>query len=140
MSANTPDRTGPQSHSARVTPAGVEVTFVVPLAGPADTIPPPAPDAPRPAVAVSPDCASVRWGDVVYTFTRRQRLVFAALLDARKQGYEYVSGDALLEAAESDGCRLRDLFRGHPAWGVLIVPGLDTGGPAGTFRLAPAPD
>lgn len=87
---------------------------------------------------VAPDCTAVVLSDGTrYTFTRKQRLVVAALLRAREDGRDYVSGETLLELAESDQVRLRDLFRGHPAWGSWILPGHADGGPLGTYRLAP---
>ena len=94
----------------------------------------------RPALAMSAGCEAVRWGETVYTFTLKQRMVVAALREARELGVHWVSGDALMEAAESDNNRLRDLFRGHPAWGTLIVSGLQAGGRAGMYRLAEPPE
>jgi hypothetical protein len=84
----------------------------------------------------SPDFASVRWRGQVYTFSPKQRRVVAALWRAREQGYEWVSTEALLEAAESLGGRVKELFKGHPAWGVLIVSAVADGGTPGTYRLA----
>ncbi|CAN5390410.1 hypothetical protein BH11PLA2_BH11PLA2_23290 [soil metagenome] len=86
----------------------------------------------------SPDCMIV---DVVggtrYLFTRKQRLIVARLFEARTQGFDFVDQYELLKAAESDQVQLRNVFKNHPAWGTLIVSGLDCGGPAGSYRIAP---
>ena len=84
----------------------------------------------------SPDFASVVWRGERFTFSRKQRLVVAALWRARQEGYDWVSSETLLVAAESEGGRVRNLFSRHPAWGTLIVPAIDTGGAPGTYRLA----
>jgi hypothetical protein len=83
--------------------------------------------------------ASARWRGVQYAFSPTQRLVVAALWGAWQDGTRWMMQEALLEQAESDGCRLRDLFRGHPAWGTMIVPAVNYGGPPGSYRLAPLP-
>jgi hypothetical protein len=88
------------------------------------------------ADAHSPDFASVRWRGTLYTFSRKQRAIVAALWRAREQGYEWVSSETLLEAAESNGGRVRELFKGHPAWGVMIVSAVADGGTPGTYRLS----
>lgn len=64
-------------------------------------------------------------------FTRKQAMVVEAL--RRANGAE-VSEAELLKAAGSDCSRLRDLFKRHPAWGTLIVPGDEPK----TFRLVEA--
>jgi hypothetical protein len=53
----------------------------------------------------------------------KQQAVIAALWTARDDGILEVSQAVLLRAADSDGTRLHDLFRGHHAWGALIVRG-----------------
>lgn len=84
----------------------------------------------------SPDFACVVWRGQEFTFSRKQRLVVAALFRAWDDGVRWVSQDNLLDAAESDGGRLRNVFARHPAWGTLIVSGMDEGGTPGTYRLA----
>lgn len=83
-----------------------------------------------------PDFAAIRWDGVVYTFSPKQRAVIAMLWEAMEHGYHFVSGDALLLAADSEGGRLYDIFRGSPAWNTVIVKGLQAGGPNGCYRLA----
>jgi hypothetical protein len=46
---------------------------------------------------------------------------------AREEGTLEVNQAVLLRAADSDGARLHDLFRGHPAWGKLILRGHSPG-------------
>lgn len=90
----------------------------------------------RAALTHSPDFSAVAWRGEQFTFSRKQRLVVAALWLAREDGYDWVSTETLLDAAESDGGRVRALFGKHPAWGTLIVSALDAGGTPGTYRLA----
>jgi hypothetical protein len=88
-------------------------------------------------ISHSPDYSAVVWYGTRYSFSLRQRLVIAALFEAEASGYRWVMQEALLEIAESDGTRLRDLFRGHPAWSVMIVSGVgQEGGQAGAYGLA----
>ncbi len=83
-------------------------------------------------VAHSPDFSSIRWTDgEVYTFTPKQRPVAEALWQAMEDGTHFVGGAALLELAEANASRLRDLFRKSKAWGRVIVQGR-----TGTYRLA----
>jgi hypothetical protein len=72
-------------------------------------------------------------------YGEKQQAVVAALWAARSDGTLEVSQNVLLRAADSDGARLHDLFRGHPAWGKLILRGHSPGSytlpkadPAGT--------
>lgn len=82
------------------------------------------------------DYATVTWRGTVYTFTPKQRSVVAALWMAWKRGVPFVAQQTLLEVAESDNGRLRDLFKKHPAWGTVIVAGISYGGTLGTYVLA----
>lgn len=71
-----------------------------------------------------------------YRLSEKQGKVVARLWDAWQDGEPEVDQAELLTAAESEGTRLRDLFRGAPAWGALVVPGAR----AGSYRLAGPPD
>lgn len=95
---------------------------------------------PRPLSAHSPDFATVRWNGREYMLTPKQRAVVAVLWRAREDGVPFVSGDLLLEEADSVGTRLTDLFRRSPAWGELVCRGVLHGGPVGTFCLPPETD
>jgi hypothetical protein len=84
----------------------------------------------------SPDFRSVRWTDgAAYGFTAGQASVTRLLWEAWEQGTPDIGQETLLEASGSEGNRLADLFRSHPAWGRLIVPGATRG----SFRLAEPP-
>lgn len=102
---------------------------------------PPAPAGPRPWDGQpwhAPDFSVVRWpGHPEYVFGEKQATVVGVLWDARFDGScPDVGQQTLLHAAESDGQRLRDLFRNHPAWGELVVQGAR----AGSFRLPELPE
>lgn len=84
----------------------------------------------------APDFSSVVWRGQTFTFSKKQRLVIAALWRAREEGYRYLSSDVLLDVAESDGGKLRNLFAKHPAWGTLVLPAVAESGTPGTYRLA----
>jgi hypothetical protein len=84
----------------------------------------------------SEDFRSCRWQGVRYSFSPKQSLVVAKLWESYEDGIPDVSQAVLLEAAESDGNRLRSLFTNgadkHPAWGSMIVAGSGKG----TYRLS----
>jgi hypothetical protein len=91
------------------------------------------------SIVFSRDYRSCRWGNVNFEFTPMQAAVVQALAEARKQGTPAMAQDTLLELAGSamDGkqARLRDLFKGNPAWRKMIVPG----DRKGTFKIADPP-
>lgn len=89
------------------------------------------------SVSHAPGFESVNWYGVTYSFTRTQRLVVAALWQAREQGHRWIDQASLLDLAESDGRRLRDLFGKHPAFGTMIVQGSLYDGPTGSYGLNP---
>jgi hypothetical protein len=80
----------------------------------------------------SADYRSVHWFGCDYTFTPTQAAVIRQLWEAWEDGTPGVGQETLLEGAGSTGDRLRDVFRGSPAWGTLVVP---LG--KGLFALAP---
>lgn len=79
----------------------------------------------------SPDFASAMWKGVKYRFTKIQRMVVRELWRAWENGTPELSQEYLLEVAESSSAKLSDVFSGHPAWGVMIVPG-----GRGSFQLS----
>jgi hypothetical protein len=87
-------------------------------------------------VVHQPDFRCVRWCGNEYLFTSTQAACVRALYEAWERGRPEVGQVTILQAAGSDGSRLRDLFKGpgatHEAWGKLIVQG----GTKGAFRLA----
>ena len=119
-----------------------EVSLKLPFAG-IDAASKPLPNSPDPPSlayddstrAHSPDFTSVRWDGELYKFSPRQRIIVAALWEAKESGCEFVGQEYLLELAESAVTRIRDLFKHHPAWGKMIVSAVP-GGPPGAYRLA----
>jgi hypothetical protein len=83
----------------------------------------------------SPGCRSVHWFGTDYSFTGTQGAVVDMLWDAWEQRTPDVAHETLLREAQLDTTRLRVLFKGHPAWGTLIVPGRTRG----TSRLQEPP-
>jgi hypothetical protein len=74
-------------------------------------------------VSHSDDFRCLRWCKAEYTFTPTQAACVRVLYEAWQNGSPVMGQAAILEAAESSGGRLRDVFdKGkHPAWGKLIV-------------------
>lgn len=84
------------------------------------------------AMRHGPDFRSLAWGDAQYAFTPSQAAVVKVLWEARDNRTPDVGEQFILEAVDSCGSRLRDIFSKNPAWGTLIL----TGKTKGTFRLA----
>lgn len=126
----------PLNGTARVRGSEVEITLLLSADAGAAAGPDPPPAG---KLVHGADFAAVKWGDQTFSFTPKQRLIVAALVRARRDGHLWLSQEVLLEAAESECGRLRDLFRGHPAWGVMVVSALDADGPLGSYRLADPP-
>lgn len=82
----------------------------------------------------SPDFASVVWNNQFFELTRKQRIVIQLLWEAMEDGMHIVSGAKLQEEAQCS--KMSSLFRDHPAWNRLIVPGERHD----TYRLAPKGD
>lgn len=79
----------------------------------------------------SVDFASVLWFGQSYSFTASQAHIVRLLWEAWRNGTPNMRQETLLARVGSEGDRLANLFRDHPAWNTLIVPG----GAKGTFRL-----
>lgn len=90
---------------------------------------------PAGAASHSSDFASVNWFGQIYTFTKPQQKVVAALWSAWEQGNPFLSQASLLAVAGSNGLRLRDVFKNSLAWGTVIQHGPRCGGSLGTYRL-----
>ena len=82
----------------------------------------------------SPDFHSVNWFGTEYTFTPNQAACVKLLWEAWDQGTPEVGGDYLIETADiqSSSKRMDTVFREHPAWATMIVPGEKKG----NYRLA----
>jgi hypothetical protein len=86
---------------------------------------------PQPDTAHSEDFHSVRWYGEKYVFTHTQAALVTLLWRAWENGTPDLGKDYLLTQADCEGNRLRDVFRNHPAWEVMIV---ETG--RGVYRLS----
>lgn len=69
----------------------------------------------------SEDFTTLVWRGETFHFSKAQSRVIARLWQAWINGTPSVSTSMLLEVAGSSGTRLRDVFKGHPAWGTVIV-------------------
>lgn len=117
---------------------------VVPAVVPAT--PPPAPATQPPEHPAEPppkkhqgepwhntDFSRLKWpGLPEMTFGAKQAAIVSALWDAAEDDDTERDQAELLRLADSECTRLSDLFRGHPAWGVVIVRGTKRG----SYRLA----
>lgn len=76
----------------------------------------------------SRDFRSVLWpGQITYfSFTSKQAHAVKILWEAWKSGAPEVSEKTIQTEIEMD-TDLRHLFRGHPAWGTMIHPGISKG-------------
>jgi hypothetical protein len=83
-------------------------------------------------IAHSIDFHSVVWNGHTYEFTPAQAACVAILFQAWKNRTPVVGGQAILVEAGLESKRLDQIFRGHPAWGEMIVPGSRRG----NYRLA----
>jgi len=70
----------------------------------------------------STDYASVNWQGQQYQFNKNQATCVRLLHEAWFEGTPYLSADHLLREILS-ASRMSDLFKRHPAWNHLIVPG-----------------
>jgi hypothetical protein len=83
------------------------------------------------APAHSEDFRSVTWDGQDYAFTSTQAACVKVLWEAWDRRTPEVGGQTVLDKAECEGKRLPDVFRGHAAWGRMIVPGSTKG----SYRL-----
>jgi len=83
-----------------------------------------------------PDFRSVRWGGETYTFSPNQAACVRQWWEAMENGTPDVGGDTVLASSDIDSKRIQDVFRDHPALGVMIVPGATKG----AYRIAPKKD
>jgi hypothetical protein len=104
--------------SARINGKKVSVTYDVPLFDP-----PTDPPVREPAGKATHgrDFAWVNWFGVTHYFDGPQCSAVAHLWRASKEGVEPTDERQILEGADSDLPRLKELFKHHPAWGTMIV-------------------
>lgn len=102
-----------------------------------DPAAPAAPADPHPTLKLcdhSYDFRAVVWFGTPHKFTEKQAAVVAVLWADWERGCPDVGAAALMVAAGSETGRMDDLFRGHAAWGTMIVKGASKG----SYRLEPA--
>jgi hypothetical protein len=111
-------------------------SIVANLTQPSETVPPRSESG---SIRFSSDYRSCVWGKTTYSFTTMQASVVGLLAEARARGTPDLAKETLLEEAgsarTSQDARLRDVFRGNPALGQMIVRGERKG----TYRLADPP-
>jgi hypothetical protein len=92
---------------------------------------------PLPTARHSADFRDVHWYGAVYYFTPTQAACVKVLWEEWERGTPELGQETILEhpTVEAESKRLSDVFKGHDAWGKLIVPGHT----AGAYRLAEPP-
>jgi len=78
------------------------------------------------------DFRSVHWFGTDYDFTGQQAAAVKVLWQAWEVGTPDVGDATVLSTCESEGKRLKDVFKNNPAWNKMIVKG----GTRGAHRLA----
>lgn len=78
------------------------------------------------------DFRSMNWYGTIHEFTPTQAACIRVLWEHWKQETPTVGEQTILESAESNSPRLRDVFKNHAAWGTMIVPANK-----GAFKLEP---
>lgn len=89
----------------------------------------------EPDLVFSRDYRSCRWRTHKFEFTPTQAAMMEALYEEWSRGTPALAQETILDCGGSNASKLRDVFRGHPALNLLIVPGKSSG----TWRLAPDP-
>ena len=87
-----------------------------------------------PPIAHSTDFRSVKWSGEQYSFTANQAVVVRLLFTNLESETPDVGDETLLYKVDPEAppARLNVLFRDHPAWGTMIIPGATKG----THRMA----
>lgn len=130
-SCHLPEHRPRQLHVTTDDPSGELRHPIPPEQRPAPEPTAPPPPTRRPPNNHSEDYRTCTWHGADFAFTPTQAKVIGVLWEAAENGVPDVSQETLLEAAGSEGNRLRDVFRNNPAWGTLIVAGATRG----SFRL-----
>lgn len=85
----------------------------------------------KPNARHSEDFRYVSWFSANYSFTATQAACVKILWEAWENKTPEVGGDAILVKVGSNSPRLSDIFKKHPAWNSMIVPGKTKG----SYRL-----
>ena len=96
-------------------------------------------DARRRFFRESPDCVVAEWAGVRYTFDEHQRTVVARLWARREDDEPSEHERALLALSDARCGSVRELFKRHPSWGVVVVWPADPA-LAGCYLLGPIPE
>jgi len=83
----------------------------------------------------SADFHSTNWYGRIFTFGPTQAAAFKLFWEAWEVGSPELGGTFVIENCGAKSTKLADVFRDHPAWGVLILPGATKG----NFRLPDGP-
>jgi hypothetical protein len=75
----------------------------------------------------SADYRSVDWFGIHYDFTALQAPCIECLWEAWENGTPDLGQEFIMAQAGAESRRLVDLFKGHGAWGTMIVPGATKG-------------
>jgi hypothetical protein len=98
------------------------------------------PEADKPLLPArhSKDFRSVRWYGDDYHFSPTQAACVKVMWEEWEKGTPDLGQETILEhpEVEAESKRLVDVFKGHPAWGKMIVKGRT----AGSYRLAGKPE
>ena len=79
----------------------------------------------------SPDFHSVYHKEQLHSFTSSQAACVKLMFECWKNTTPEIGQEYILTSIDSNSNRLRDIFKNHPAWNNLIVPGKSKG----NFRL-----
>lgn len=90
-------------------------------------------------VRETPDCAAVEWAGVRYEFDECQRKVVERLWARREDDEPFEHERALLAISGARCATVKELFKRHPAWGVVVVWTADPA-LAGCYLLGPIPE
>lgn len=123
----------PEAQASRAAEAyrqlGAELLNALTPQQPADASPPKPPETAR----HSADFTSVHWYGDDHEFTANQAKCVGLLWQAWENGTPSLRGDYMLAEADVSQSRFDLVFRGHAAWGTMIVPS----GVKGSYKLSP---
>jgi len=88
------------------------------------------------SIRYSKDFRCVQWHGQTHYFTSTQARIVGMLIEDYLKGTPDLGIETLLEAIDAQSSRLVDLFRGHRAWGTMIVDGATKG----SKRIADIPN
>lgn len=118
-------------YTSAVFPAAAPMKIVIHLSdGQKIALPIPPCVHPHKDTAHAADFSCVTWRGEEFTFAPTQAAIVRQLWEAKERGEPGLRNETLLEGAGSESRRVLDVFKHHPAWGVMITCS------AGVCRLA----